>query len=300
MIPGKPSFTAFCVAELHCALFSIIKWRKTLSLEFDNVQLYKIFSRACSRIGGAYGLLRFAPNRIKIFILDNILFYGMPQHYVLRKQHIEKHARIAISNGIMQVVNVGAGFDTLAIRLGKEYSDVSFIEFDHPDSQRVKISALQDNHVAVTDNVHFVPQDLAALDFISVLNQVPSYNFNAKTLFIVEGFTMYLTQAENKTLFDSFKNSTNNTVMILFGVMSRDNKSIKIGDRLINMILSRTSEKYKWAENLDNVSAFLDSCGFVLKHHISYANLQKEIRNNRQLGRLLARNGEDFYMAQSK
>jgi len=49
---------------------------------------------------------------------------GLMIHYVLRKNAIEKFTRNAIQEGAEQIVNLGAGFDSLLYRLAHELPGV--------------------------------------------------------------------------------------------------------------------------------------------------------------------------------
>src|SRR5258708_33443467 len=63
---------------------------------------------------------------------------GLLLHFMLRKRWIEEAVRAALTEACGQVVVIGAGFDTLALRLSREFPPVSFIEIDHPATQKHK------------------------------------------------------------------------------------------------------------------------------------------------------------------
>jgi O-methyltransferase involved in polyketide biosynthesis len=68
---------------------------------------------------------------------------GLLLHFMLRKRWIEEAVRSALAEGCEQVVVMGAGFDTLALRLSREFPRASFIEIDHPATQASKRRAAQ-------------------------------------------------------------------------------------------------------------------------------------------------------------
>ena len=54
---------------------------------------------------------------------------------MLRKRLIEEVVRASLTEGVEQVVIIGAGFDTLALRLCAGFPRTNFIEIDHPATQ---------------------------------------------------------------------------------------------------------------------------------------------------------------------
>src|SRR4051794_31802357 len=67
---------------------------------------------------------------------------GLCLHFMLRKRWIEHAVRSALARGARRVVVIGAGYDTLALRLAREFPALRFTEVDHPATQAVKRAAL--------------------------------------------------------------------------------------------------------------------------------------------------------------
>src|SRR5882672_5169852 len=84
---------------------------------------------------------------------------GLLLHFMLRKRWIEEAVRAALAEGCEQVVVVGAGFDTLALRLSREFRSATFVEIDHPATQASKMRAIE--RTGAPGNLRFVPADLA-------------------------------------------------------------------------------------------------------------------------------------------
>src|SRR5690606_10549634 len=70
------------------------------------------------------------------------LLPGQTTHVALRKRVLEDETRAAIEAGASRVLVVGAGFDTLALRLARARPHVRFVEIDHPATQSLKRHAL--------------------------------------------------------------------------------------------------------------------------------------------------------------
>jgi Leucine carboxyl methyltransferase len=65
-----------------------------------------------------------------------------PAEILLRKCYIENQVRRLLPS-VKQVLVLGAGYDTLAHRLAREFPNLIFCEVDHPATSKVKLRALQ-------------------------------------------------------------------------------------------------------------------------------------------------------------
>jgi methyltransferase (TIGR00027 family) len=100
--------------------------------------------------------------------------------------------RDAITDGIHQVVILGAGYDARAWRL--QHLGVRFFEVDHPATQREK-----QRRAPGGGDVTFIPADFRH-DGVARLLRRGGLS-DARTVVIAEGLTMYLTHNETEKLF---------------------------------------------------------------------------------------------------
>jgi methyltransferase (TIGR00027 family) len=108
-----------------------------------------------------------------------------------RERYIDDFLKACLSEGLDQVVILGAGFDTRAYRSpGIEKARV--FEIDHPATQAVKLKRLKKVIDPLPDYVTFVPVDFNTQTLGERL-LASGYNERGKTLFIWQGVTMYLT-----------------------------------------------------------------------------------------------------------
>ena len=70
--------------------------------------------------------------KIRTLFWEHWVMPGISLHYVMRKRFIEEITVKTIHEGSSQVVNLGAGLDTLMLRLHQQYPKVTFIEVDRP------------------------------------------------------------------------------------------------------------------------------------------------------------------------
>lgn len=128
---------------------------------------------------------------------------GLLLHFVLRKRWIEEAVRAALAEGCGEVVVIGAGFDTLALRLSREFPRASFIEIDHPATQAHK--RLAAGRGGAPANLHFAPADLARTSLQDALAASGRHRPEARSVFVVEGLLMYLSDAEVAGVFAALR-----------------------------------------------------------------------------------------------
>ena len=108
-----------------------------------------------------------------------------------RKRYIDDKLDEALGN-IDAVVVLGAGLDTRAYRLARR-SDIPVFEVDLPVNIARKKTAVQRAIGAVPASVHLVPLDFERDDLMGALAG-HGYRPDARTFFIWEGVTQYLTE----------------------------------------------------------------------------------------------------------
>ncbi|MGE3799783.1 MAG: class I SAM-dependent methyltransferase [Candidatus Kapaibacterium sp.] len=225
--------------------------------------------RECSRKGAlSTRLMSNTLYRRLLYIAERCTIPGIALHYVLRKRSIEDALRIGIASGATQVVVIGAGFDTLALRLGNEFPHVRFIEIDHPATQEVKRKAVKGNSSILTPpNFHFLSVDLTKRSLDIALNNCPDFQPTAQTIFIAEGLTMYLTSDEVALLFKTLRANGSNGSRIIFTFMERDaNGKVNFpsATSFVNLWLKLKGEPFQWGIKREDVEKWLDQFDIVL------------------------------------
>ncbi|WP_460722111.1 SAM-dependent methyltransferase [Nocardia heshunensis] len=134
--------------------------------------------RALVRLPAGRRLLRAGMNREGV---------GAWESLACRKRYFDDRTAAAIADGIEAVVVLGAGLDTKALRLAAP-TGVPAFEVDLP----INIAAKR-KRIALPDSVTQVPIDFETEDLATVLAE-RGYRFDARTLFLWEGVTQYLTE----------------------------------------------------------------------------------------------------------
>ncbi len=195
--------------------------------------------------------------------LERLTLPGIIAHYWHRKRWIERRCRNAIGVGFGRVIVLGAGFDTLGLRLAAEMRQIEVIEVDHPATQNAKRRALAGQPAAQTDNLQFVACDFGAEALPATLA-----GDRKDTVVIIEGVLMYLSPADITRLFAALRNLSGNRLRVVFSFMSAwpDGRSgFRPHSMLIERWLAWRKEPFTWALAPEAMAGFLAGHGFKLE-----------------------------------
>ena len=197
---------------------------------------------------------------------------GLCLHFMVRKRWIEHAVRSALARGARRVVVIGAGYDTLALRLAPEFPAVRFTEVDHPATQAVKRAAL-----TAPANLRFVAADLARTPLPSALAGALGPEPSA---FVIEGLLMYLTRADVMALLAAVHRLQAAGGELVFTVMEPGaDGSIRFHNAtwLERALLALWKEPFRSALARTELGPLLASQGFELREWADLAALQPEL-----------------------
>jgi methyltransferase (TIGR00027 family) len=128
-------------------------------------------------------------------------FRMVTNYYVnARTKHIDALVKEAAEDGVEQVVNLGAGYDSRAYRFHQTMPGVKFFEIELPAMVTEKKRRVKNLLGSLPDYVTYVPIDFNTQTIPGEL-QNAGYSADRKTLFIWEGVTYYISEeAVNATL----------------------------------------------------------------------------------------------------
>lgn len=195
--------------------------------------------------------------------LEWLLLPGITLNYVLRKKFIEEKVLEAIKNGVTQIINIGAGFDTLALRLSLRFPSITFIEIDHPATSQEKNKALNDTYFRMP-NLHIVAADLSKVALEDTLNKYKGFNKTQKTLYISEGVLMYLDEIHVSELFNAIRNLTGNGSLFVFSCMEPDESDKNNIRSLLHIYLKLKNECYLWYKYDTELPSFIKKHNYAL------------------------------------
>lgn len=294
MKPEQISATALVIAKAIEFIASSEKYRDfvpheaaKLSLEF--IEAHDGSKRFSKRLNNPlYRLLCKCSERLSV--------PGIFLHYALRKKTIEGIVREKIKDGTHQVIILAAGLDTLAWRLHTEHPDVTFIELDHPATQKIKKKALQKMNES-TKNLHLLPIDFDSTPLTSVLLKNGCFKSQLKSLFIAEGITMYLPQDKIEDLLSSIKSVVQSHSSFIFTYMEKQpNGNIQFHNAtfLVDLWLKLKNESFKWGIETENLKKLLNNHGFNCDQIFSAADLKRRYLNSEPMKHCILAEGENI------
>ena len=174
---GKPSQTAITAAlfrAMHLHLFG------GPTIHEDT------FALRLSGLGGLDELRAFAAQVEQL----NFPLRRASAYFASRHRFSEERLRAAVDRGTDQVVLLGAGLDSFALRHPRVLNDILFVEIDHPESQRWKRERLASLGLD-TPGVHYVPVDFASQDLRKEL-ACAGVDRGKRTFFAWLGVTQYI------------------------------------------------------------------------------------------------------------
>jgi len=115
---------------------------------------------------------------------------------IFRSRYAEDALAAAISRGIRQYVQIGAGFDSYVLRRPRGAQDVEVYEVDHPATQDLKLQSLVKGGLSLPEHVEFIAADLTRESIGDALRR-SKFRFDEPAFFSWLGVTIYLTHEAN-------------------------------------------------------------------------------------------------------
>lgn len=294
MRPERPNLTAFVLTSVLVALKRHKRWGALVP--DDAIPAYRACLSECMRRDSRLAMIARVPRRPRLWLVERLVAPGYALHMALRKQAVEACARAEIAAGVRQIVVLGAGLDALSLRLSREFPQLHCFELDMPATQQMKQAALSHLKNTLPPNLHFIPCNLALMPLAQVMQSATCFTLNAPTLFIAEGLSMYLTEAENRAWLADCRALAGAGAKVVFTAIE-DLKRKRPGEAVRDQMLKKTGDRFAWALARERMSEFLQSCGFSLMEVKAYAELQKPYRTLKKTATLEKAGGEHVFYA---
>jgi methyltransferase (TIGR00027 family) len=248
MKPGHPSATALLVASGVAFQASHPEHGHLVPREAAELTRRMLVAAGRRERSGSSAITR----RL-VGLQERLTVPGLTLHYVLRKKAIEDLVRDAIVAGYRQLVVLGGGFDTLALRLADQ---VTAIELDHPETQRVKRAAAFEH-----DRVEFVELDLSRGNLTDALERSQRYRDDEPAVVLIEAVFMYLWEADVRGIFKHLAKRHAPT-RVIFTFMEREH--FVHASAIAKWWLERAGEPSRWCMHPDQTKGFLEHHGFTM------------------------------------
>lgn len=193
----------------------------------------------------------------------------------VRTRIIDDGLRAFVAAGGRQVVVLGAGYDTRALRL-PELAGARVYEIDHPATQNHKLAVLA--QLGVTTPARTLAWDFEThpMDELPAALAALGHDADAPTFTIWEGVTMYLTEgAIDASLHAIATWSAPGSELALEYLPKRDRMSI--ATRVVQAMVQRLGEPFKFAWDPEALHAYLAPRGFDLVRDVRLADAAREL-----------------------
>jgi len=193
---------------------------------------------------------------------------GMQAGIAARTRYIDDIVANEAAKGIAQLVILGAGYDSRAWRI-PQLKDVHVFEIDFPDTQKEKLAKIENLSESPIAQVSYVPIDFNTQSLSDVLREA-GYSSEQKTLFLMEGLTMYLSAdaVDENLAFIATNNASGSSVYFDYFMKSVMDGSCKLREsvalRKMKSFNEDGVEQFTYTIDEKAVPQFLAQRGFRL------------------------------------
>jgi methyltransferase (TIGR00027 family) len=214
---------------------------------------------------------------------------GMYEWVIARTRDIDD-VLTRLTPGLEQVLIMGAGYDSRAIRFADQLRGALVFELDAPAPQADKRRGLALRKIDVPDNLVFVPVDFET-DSVTARLAEAGFVRGRPTLFLLEGLTMYL---EANTVDETFRliaESAGPGSVLVFDYAYAsvvEGHGMQYGAAGLADSVARVGEAWRFGIGRGQVGEFLATYGFRVSDEASPETLEQRYLTERS-GRLVGR-----------
>jgi len=193
---------------------------------------------------------------IRVYQLQDRMMPGQWEGFGHRKLFMQQQVESAIAAGARQVLVLGAGFDTLCLRLAPQHRDVRFFEVDHPATSAAKARGASAE--GQPENMILIAADLGASARSKVLSEHGRWDTSQFSVLVAEGLFLYLGDDEVRGLLREAAACAAPGSRIAFSHELPDER------RLLPMILRLVAEPFRSAVRRQGLPAYLAGTGWAV------------------------------------
>jgi methyltransferase (TIGR00027 family) len=183
---------------------------------------------------------------------------------IARTKYIDDLVQRSIDRGAKQLIILGAGFDTRALRLGC-LQHIPVIEIDHPNTAALKLKVLKHKLGELPAHVRYLQIDFntQSLDELATHHGI---DFSLPTLFIWEGVTNYLVKAAIDNTFAFVQRFATGSAIIFTYVHQQvlDEPSAFTGGKKLLSDLESIQERWTFGFYPHELPAYMKTFGLTL------------------------------------
>ena len=201
---------------------------------------------------------------------------GIYEYVIARTKVFDEFFLQALAQKVPQIVILGAGMDTKALRFASRNLGTKIFELDIEKTQRPKIEILHRKGVTIPKELVFTSIDFNQHSVSDVLVGA-GYRKDHSSFFLWEGVTMYLNSGAVDNMLAFIQRSSPKESRVLFdyifaSVLRRENKFY--GENEIFETVSRAGEGWTFGIEAGTIGKYLDERGFQLEAHYTPPELE--------------------------
>lgn len=254
---------------------------------------YNCFSRGCAtreknpRFRGSdyFAELMFPPLAklalnlppLRKYLMRKMFPPGIYEYVFARTKVMDTVFKEALDECVAQIVLLGAGFDTRAMRFASHNRGTKVFELDVATTQQAKVDMLHKRHIPLPDGLIFTPIDFDKQNIFEILSKA-GYTTGQRSLFLWEGVTMYLTaQAVDDTLNFIHQSAASGSRVcfdyLYASVLRQENRYY--GEKDIYKIVAGAGEGWTYGLEDGSIEPFMSQRGFELVAHFTPSDLER-------------------------
>lgn len=267
--------------------------KRTKNEKASNTAGYTCFSRACAtrekdkRFRGSDNMAEiFLPAFAKVILyvpvlrkafMSKIAPSGIYEYVLARTKLFDEIFVDGLAKKVYQIVILGAGMDTRALRFMSKNQGTRIIELDTEKTQQPKIEILNRKRVELPKELIFASIDFNRQSLSDVL-MIAGYQRNKQSLFLWEGVTMYLNSDAVDGTLTFIRESAQKGSRVAFdyiykSVLRQENKFY--GEREIFDTVSRAGEGWTFGIEERGIEEYLSERGFRMMSHYTPSELEE-------------------------
>jgi methyltransferase (TIGR00027 family) len=211
------------------------------------------------------------------WVMQNKIAPGAYEFMIARTAFFDQVVRKALVENLPQIVFLGAGYDTRPYRFKDLVRETRIFELEAPPTQLRKREVLENNAIAMSDELKFVPIDFSQDNLQTVLLKA-GFSIDKPVLFVWEGVTYYLSSDIVDETLSAVRTLSAVGGSICFDYASLSPEALnQEGARKMREHLksNHPGEPTKFGIPFGKLKAFLSERGFTLIEFLDSSEMEK-------------------------
>jgi len=202
---------------------------------------------------------------------------GIYEYTIARTKTIDEVFRQSLADGYDQILILGAGFDTRALRFRREAGDTRVFELDVPVTQEAKLRQYARRGLDIPENVRFIPIDF---DKESLPDKLQEAGFarGARSLFLMEGLLMYLQPASADETFRVIERFAGDGSEVVFDYVRASvlrKEGLHYGESAVSERVASAGEGWHFGIEEGELERYLARYGLTVREHLTPQDLER-------------------------